>query len=60
MIKRFIGGVWKKFSKDNKEYLFISLNGKPYNAYLNENKKGKQPDYQISVFEEASKKDHKD
>jgi len=52
-VKRFIGGVWEKEGNNKEKYLFISLHGKPYNAYINENKTGKQPDYKISIFEEA-------
>lgn len=58
-VKKFIGGVWEKEGNKKEKYLFISLQGKPYNAYKNENKTGNQPDYKISVFEEAGKEDYK-
>jgi len=48
MIKKIVGGVWKK-----KNRLWIVINGQGYNAYENKNKKENQPDYQISVIEKA-------
>jgi len=44
-----VGGVWKKGDR-----LFISLMGKPYNAYANNKKTNQsQPDWNITVIEDV-------
>lgn len=39
---RKVGGIWIKENR-----LFLKINNQFFNAYKNENKEGKQPDYHI-------------
>lgn len=43
-----IGAIWKRKTKNGKEYLYISLNDEIYTAWKNDYKKeNKHPDYKI-------------
>lgn len=47
-VKKENWGAWKKTTKDGKEVINFSINGKRYNMWVNSYKtEAKQPDYKI-------------